>query len=159
MFGDCRARCHNGRSLGIAAIGRVDDNARGQPSFSFSAGSIRKDFRWQTPVLPLQGDCRREKIGTEEGIHVTNTKTRISAGHRKLRFVCAFSFPTFGAGEFLLRISHSKTADATAARILRLVQLWFGCSRHVGEGRNVFLLTLRAPLRVLAILRFENEEE
>jgi hypothetical protein len=39
-----------------------------------------------------------------------------------------------------------------------LIHSWFGCPRHVGAVENFFLLTLRAPLCVLATLNFEMKK-
>ena len=85
-------------------------------------------------------------------------KLEFHAGQRKLCFDCPVEFSTIAAGKLFRRFSHPKAADAPTARVLRLIQSQLGCSRRVGAGKNYFHLTLRAPLRVLAILKFEYEK-
>ena len=51
----------------------------------------------------------------------------------------AVGFPTFAAGKLLRRFPGSKTTDAAAARILRLIQSQLVACVVFGAGVNVFL--------------------
>ena len=118
-------------------------------------------------MLSLQGHRCRKTIGKEGRCFISVAKIGIPADEGKFYFGCAGAVPTSAAGKFLRKIFRPKTAVTAAARILRLIQSWQGGAaarlrRPAGRPYLVFqkiFLTLRAPLRVLAILKFENEKE
>ena len=99
MSGDCRPRPCDGRALGRAANGRLDDDARKQslPAIGFR-GSI-KHVRRRTSLPAVQSHCRREKIREKVRSRLADAKNGVPARYGKIRSDFAKAFPGFFAGK------------------------------------------------------------